>query len=379
VGSEGGSYLFAGSLAVAEGVFFPTIEEDPDMKFNEMSKYFVGRPFPREEPERFFAPATLKEQYVHLYSDPRFRLPLYEAVFHDSIKTTSHYGSPSLKFTNIAETGALTEILYQVAPMYHFNLSAFDRLLPKIQQHIDVFGKTHSYSYQYALEDFEYLTEDRLVQKTRFGALELIANFRKSDCELEGRSIPARSVLVSFRDSGESFVYHNSVFSEDIEYTQDIPALIEALSDGEWKIREQAAVAISRIGVRAKAGISLLIEHLTDEVWQVRAAAAKALANMEGKAVSAIPALITALQDEEWQVRRAAAYALADSGKHAKDAVPALLEALNDEEWHVRRPAALALGRIGVDTYEVMSALKTALDDPERQVRMAVEEALNDI
>lgn len=379
VGSEGGSYLFVGSLAVAEGVFFPVITGDPDMELNEMSKYFLGRPFPADEPEQFFLPALLKDTYVRLYSDPRFRLPLYEAVFHDSIITTCHYGFPSLKFTNIVEAGALTEILYQVAPMYHFNVSHFEKIKAKIKHHIDVFEKTHSYSYQYALEEFEYLTDDRLVQKTRFGHLELIANFQKKDFDFEGTNIPARSLLITFTDSGESFVYHNSAFSEDLKYAQDIPLLIETLSSTEWEEREQAAIAISRIGVPAKASIPALIKTLQDENWKVRGAAIKALANMEDAAVPAIPALMKALKDEIWQVRRAAAYALAAPGNKAKAAVPVLIEALNDEEWHVRRPAALALGAIGSDAREAIPALEAKLNDPERQVRMAVEIALENI
>ena len=205
-GSEGGSYLFASSLAVAEGVFFPVITGDPDMEINEMSKYFLGRPFPADEPERHFLPVLLKDKYVRLFSDPRFRLPLYEAVFHDSVITTSHYAFSSLKFTNVAETGALTEILYQVAPMYHFNLSHFEKIKATIKQHIDVFEKTHSYSYQFALEEFKYLSDDRNVQKTRFGDLELIANFQEKDFDFEGTNIPARSLLITFTNYGK-FLY----------------------------------------------------------------------------------------------------------------------------------------------------------------------------
>lgn len=379
VGSEGGSYLCASSLAVAEGVFFPVITGDPDMEINEMSKYFLGRPFPPDEPEQFFLPALLKDKYVRLYSDPRFRLPLYEAVFHDSVIATSHWSSPSLKFTNIAETTALTEILYQVAPMYHFNLSYFEKIKATIKHHIDVFEKTHSYSYQYALEGFEYFTDDRSVQKTRFGDLELIANFQEKDFDFEGTNIPARSLLITLTDSGESFVYQNSAIAENLNYTQDIPFLIKTLSSTEWEQREQAALAISRIGVPAKASIPSLITNLKDEEWQVRAAAAKALANMEEAAVPAIPALMRALKDEEWQVRRPAVYALAALGKEAKAAVPILIEALNDEEWHVRRPAALALGSIGADARVAIPALKAKLSDPELQVRMAVEMALKNI
>ena len=160
----------------------------------------------------------------------------------------------------------------------------------------------------------------------------MIANFREKDFDFKGSNIPARSLLITFTDSGESFIYHNPALADDPEYTQDIPHLIKTLSSVEWEEREQAALAISQIGVPAKAGIPSLIKALRDEEWQVRGAAAKALANMEKAAVPAVPMLIMALKDEEWQVRRPAAYALAALGNAAKAAVPILIKTLNDKE-----------------------------------------------
>jgi hypothetical protein len=381
VGSEGGSYLFAGSLTVAQGVFSPAMNvmEDPDFEINEMSRYFLGRPFPADEPERFFSPALLKDRYLRLFFDPRFRLPLYEAVFHDSLVTTSHYGSPSLKFANVAETAALTEILYQVAPMYHFNLDYFEKIKGRIKDQVAVFEKTHSYSYRYALEEFEYLSDDREVQRTRFGDLELIANFGERDFVAEAGKVPARSVAIAFRGSGEFFVYRCPALAEDRAETRDIPILIAALSSAEWAKREEAALAISQIGVAAKASVPALIASLEDEEWRVRAAAAKAIANMEGGAAAAVPALEKALKDEEWQVRRPAAYALSAQGKSARAAVPALVLALDDEEWQVRRAAATALGNIGKGARAAIPGLRARLKDPELQVRMAVEAALKNM
>jgi hypothetical protein len=219
VGSEGGNYLFADVLSVAEGVFLPVIGfGDPDMNDKD-SPYFVGRAYPGDEPAIFFSRVPLKERYVHLFIAPRYRLPLYEAVFHDSVVTSAHYGSHSFKFTNVAQTVALTEILYQVAPMYHMNLRTFDDTKTQIARHVAVFSKTHAYSYQYALQDFEFVTDERDVQKTRFGNLEIVANFREVDFDYHGKTIPAGSLLVTFEDAGDLFVYapsySNVSFSAD--------------------------------------------------------------------------------------------------------------------------------------------------------------------
>lgn len=50
------------------------------METNEKSRFFPGRYFPADEPEFHFMPVVLKDKYVKLYADPRFQLPLYEAV-----------------------------------------------------------------------------------------------------------------------------------------------------------------------------------------------------------------------------------------------------------------------------------------------------------
>ena len=74
---------------------------------------------PPEGPAIHIKQVPLKSNYMYLYYDPRFRLPLYQIVFHDSVITTNHWGAGSLKFENAIETLALLELLYNVPPLYH--------------------------------------------------------------------------------------------------------------------------------------------------------------------------------------------------------------------------------------------------------------------
>ncbi|GAB4252977.1 MAG: glycoside hydrolase [Acidobacteriota bacterium] len=194
VGSEGGFYQFAPVLTVAEGIFLPVMGwGDPDMR-DPNSRYFVGRYYPPDEPQVFFRPAELKPEYVRLHVDPRYRLPLYEAAFHDSVITSSHWSAPNLKFTNVTETVALTQLLYQVPPLYHLNLRSLQETGELIRQSFRDFAETHAYSYRYPLEEFAFLTADRLVQRARFGDLQLVANFSTRDFASTDWSVPAHSV-----------------------------------------------------------------------------------------------------------------------------------------------------------------------------------------
>lgn len=194
VGSEGGFYRFAPVLTVAEGFFLPVIGwGDPEMK-DPQSKYFVGRYYPPDEPEIFFRSTELKPEYVKLHVDPRYRVPLYEAVFHDSVITSSHWSAPNLKFSNVADTVALLEFFYQVPSLYHLNLETLPVAGAIIAREFRDFAETHAYSYRHSLEEFAFLTADRLVQRARFGELQLVANFADDDYGGEDWFVPAHSV-----------------------------------------------------------------------------------------------------------------------------------------------------------------------------------------
>ncbi len=424
----------------APEVMFPDLSGtgDQDMDLNEMSRYFLGQSAAAGKPSDALTQAILKDGYVRLYGDPRFRLPLYEAAFHDSAVSTSHSRSATLRFANVAETNMLVEILYQAAPLYWCNGEDFPKILPALKAQADAFQKTHSYSCQFPLEEFEYLTEDLSVQRTRFGKLELTANFGEKDFSLTGVVVPARCVRAVFKDSGKSFVYgpaaayewktaalvsllSSAEWKERMQAAADLgelgyagraavpalrraladeewwvrkaaanalaamgdaaapaaPELIKALTDEEWQVCRSAILAVAAAGEPARGAVPLLIDGLGDGEWQIREAAARALANMGEAAAPAVSALAKNLKDGEWQARRAAAYALMSLGANAKASVPSLINALNDGEWPVRRAAALALGSIGDRSRSAMRALDAVKDDPEPGVREAAVIALS--
>jgi len=195
IGSEGGCSYFAPVIHVVEGMLTPVVGwGDPDMK-NRDSEYYIGGYYPPDGPKNFVQPVKLKEAYVYHHYNPRFRLPLNEIVFHDSFVSTHHWGSSSLKFTNVRETVALTEMLYQCPPLYHLNLDEFNTHRDRIVRHNAFFSPIHREFGFAPMTDFIWLTSDRLVQRTVFdGRLALIANFGTKVFKKDGISVPARSV-----------------------------------------------------------------------------------------------------------------------------------------------------------------------------------------
>ena len=201
VGSEGGCHLFAEVIHVSEGIFGPLFGwGDPDMKDRD-SKYFLGRYYPADGPKIFVKQVPMKEQYQFFYYDPRFRLPLYEIVYHDSVVTTNHWQNGSLKFDNMIDTVQLTELLYMVPPLYHMNLDEFAKHRQTMQRHYAFFSPLHREFGFSQMTDFNWLSGDRLLQRTVFDdKIELVANFSHEARQYGEFAIPARSIVATWKD-----------------------------------------------------------------------------------------------------------------------------------------------------------------------------------
>ena len=205
IGSEGGSSYAAGVIHVAEGIFGPVFGwGDPDLK-DRNSEFYLGQYYPPDGPKVFVKQVPMKEQYQYFYYDPRFRLPLYEVVFHDSVVTTHQWANGSLKYSNMLDTVALTELLYMVPPLYHMNLDEFDRHRDIMKRHDDFFSPLHREFGFAQMTDFNWLGSDRMLQRVVFDdRVELIANFSKESRRYQGVEIPGRSVLARWTEKGKA-------------------------------------------------------------------------------------------------------------------------------------------------------------------------------
>ena len=209
IGSEGGAAYAVPVIHFAHGMMTPVIGwGDPDLKKDKESKYYLGGYWPPDGPAIHVKQVPLKEKYYHYYYDPRFRLPLYEMVFHDSVVATHHWGYASLKFHDQVDTVELLELLYNVPPMYHMNLDEFRKHKRRIKSHYDFFSPLHRELGLLPMTDFAWLTRDRMVQRTVFGdRVEMVANFGMEEFKYQGKLIPKRSVLASWLNTGETRIF----------------------------------------------------------------------------------------------------------------------------------------------------------------------------
>ncbi|MGQ9599988.1 MAG: HEAT repeat domain-containing protein [Anaerolineae bacterium] len=145
--------------------------------------------------------------------------------------------------------------------------------------------------------------------------------------------------------------------------------LIQVLKTGEEEDREEAALALGRLGAAAIAPLAaLLAEDQTSLRWW----AARTLAEVGGD--EGVRLLLHTLEDGDPDVRACAALALGQIGDG--QAAPALARRLGDESAFVAGIAADALSMIGEAAVE---AVTEKLDHPSSLVRLLAVRALNRI
>ncbi len=208
IGTEGCSAGVASTVHFAHGVMTPVIGwGDPELN-DKKSKYYLGSYYPPDEPHVYFQPVPVKEEYRHIYFDPKYRLPLFETVFHDSVVATHHWSWPSLKTTDQAKTVELLELLYQVPPLYHLNVAEFQKRKAHIKRHYDFFSPLHRETALLPMTSFQWLTPDGTVQRTTFGGnVEVTANFGDTDFSQGDVTVAKGAILVKHRDTGKSATY----------------------------------------------------------------------------------------------------------------------------------------------------------------------------
>ncbi|MEZ8771323.1 glycoside hydrolase [Vibrio sp. 10N.247.310.17] len=200
LGSEDGNSLTTKGIAFAHGL--ETVGfgwTDKDMKENRRSPYYLGRWYPDHKPDFFFKPAEVKEPYKSLLFSPQYRIPLYQAVFHDEVINTHHWHSDSLKFTNVQAERDLTAMLYNTPAMVHLTrdeaLSSSSPRIKALKHYQDGFEPMHEQLWDKQLVDFEWLDKNGDVHQTEFSdGSKIIANFSNKAFRHNGIDIAALSV-----------------------------------------------------------------------------------------------------------------------------------------------------------------------------------------
>ena len=100
----------------------------------------------------------------------------------------------------------LREVLYNVPPLYHLDSTEWEKYKTAISAHTAVWSQFSKDAVQEEMTDFEYLTDDGLVQMTKYGEqLIAVANFTDAEFQYENHNIPGHSVLIN--QNGKNVIY----------------------------------------------------------------------------------------------------------------------------------------------------------------------------
>ncbi|MEI0489329.1 glycoside hydrolase [Brachyspira pulli] len=199
VGSEGGNDLAAYTIAYAHGIELPTFSwVDKDMK-NPNSEYYIGKYYSIDGgvPEHFSKRIPIKDKLYKIYLDIKYDIPLYKLVYNDSIITTYHWDWSTFKIKNAVRDRMLREILYNVPPLYHIDLEEWKRYKEDIINHHKVWSEFSKKVITKEMTSFEYLRDDKNIQKTVYGDdILVVANFSDNDFNYDNNNIAPHSLLI---------------------------------------------------------------------------------------------------------------------------------------------------------------------------------------
>ena len=160
-----------------------------------------GTWWPPARPRIFFQPVDPGTEFASAKYDPAYRLPLYEAAFHSSVVATDRWDVPMTKFPTLARKRQMLELLYGVPSIWAMDRRQFQESRGMLTKLAQFFEPIHRLIGTLPLDSLEWLTPDRLVQRTNFGnEVVLTANFGsavfadvKPGC-VQARIIRAREV-----------------------------------------------------------------------------------------------------------------------------------------------------------------------------------------
>ena len=110
--------------------------------------------------------------------DGKYRVPLWELVYGDCMVSYWYWGDSSNSCPEYIPRRDLLNALYGTPPMYNVTVSQWEEYKEQIKESYKRAGLVALHTSAAEMLSFEYLTADKMVQKTVFeGGVSIVANF----------------------------------------------------------------------------------------------------------------------------------------------------------------------------------------------------------
>jgi hypothetical protein len=144
------------------------------------NKTRFGKYWPEDRPAFYFKPIQLTADEVRALFGPTDRLPLFEAVFHDSVVATDRWEFGLMKVAGEERQRFAHSLLYGTPTMWHLDQRELARVGKWLKAAQDDFNIAHGSGTPVALTAFSWLTADHLVQQATYAdGRVLTANFSR--------------------------------------------------------------------------------------------------------------------------------------------------------------------------------------------------------
>lgn len=140
------------------------------------------------EPQKIFY--EVPSQIPAMQLNPRYRLPLWELVYHDCVVSYPYWGDHNNKFPAVWERKDQFCALYGTPPMYFVDRAFWKANTERFRESFAVVGPPARATGMARMTNFEWLTDDRLVQRTTFAnGVQVTANFGETAVRMEDGSL----------------------------------------------------------------------------------------------------------------------------------------------------------------------------------------------
>lgn len=140
-----------------------------------------GGYWPPERQAIYFAPFQPTANEARTLFGPMDRLPLFEAVFHDSVVAMDRWEFGMMKVAGMERNRFARSLLYGTPTMWNLDRRELKRVGPWLKAAHDDFLTIHGAATPVALTGFEWLAPDRSVQQVSYAdGRTVIANFGES-------------------------------------------------------------------------------------------------------------------------------------------------------------------------------------------------------
>ena len=162
-GGEVGSENYVSQLAFTEGLMSPVWLRGPDAG-RRMNTLYYGDEIPAVIPDCML--------------NPRHRLPLWELIYHDCTVSYWYWGDSSNGCPELMPVRDLFNALYGLPPLYSLNVTQWQSMRTEIAASYRRATASAEKVGLLPMTAFEWLTDDRLVQRSVFGGeYAVTANF----------------------------------------------------------------------------------------------------------------------------------------------------------------------------------------------------------